>query len=70
MPVGRKDSAMASFICGKRSKYTQIGMDFLLRGDNLKKDEIATRKRETVKERKRIDQQHQTKVLRKKKKGR
>jgi hypothetical protein len=65
--VNRKDSSMTSFICGKRSEYAQIGMDFLQRGDNMKKDEIAGRKRDVVKERKRIDQQHQTKILRKKK---
>jgi len=34
----------------------------------MKKDNITGRKRDVVRERKRIDQQHQTKVLRKKKK--
>jgi hypothetical protein len=64
---------MASFISGKRSEYIYpllLGMDFLQQCDTMKKDKIAYRKREVVRERKRIDQQHQTKVLRKKKKGR
>jgi hypothetical protein len=66
--VGRKNSAITSFICGKRSEYIQIGKNFLQRGDNMKKDNITGRKRDVVRERKRIDQQHQTKILRKKKK--
>jgi len=49
------------------SEYTLIGMNFLLRGDNMKKDEIATRKRGIMRERKRIDQQHQAKLKKKKK---